>query len=93
MTLSGSDSHFYFAGLWRPAESGWPSCYAMITVPANPDIAPFQDRQVAVIRMKDAKAWLEHVVPEGELLAPQPRGTFCLTQVEGPQAEQGAFRW
>lgn len=93
VTMSGGDSHFYFAGLWRPAEGRWPTSYAMITIPANPDIAPCQDRQVAVIRMREAKAWLDHLKPEAELLAPMPKGAFCLTQVEGPKAEQGAFRW
>ena len=91
VTAAGRDSHFYFAGLWRPAEGDWPSCYAMITIPANPDIAPFHDRQVAVIRREQAAAWLDHFEPEAKLLAPLPKGSFRLEQVEGPPAAQAAL--
>ena len=93
VTMSGGDSHFYFAGLWRPAEGGWPACYAMITIAAYPDVAPIQDRQVAIVRMDDANAWLDQDDPEERLPAAHPKGTFSLRQIDGPEAEQRAFGW
>ena len=93
-TVSGGDSHFYFAGIWRKTGHSWPACYAMLTIPANPDIAPIQDRQVAVILMEDARAWLDEDEAAGGLLAPHAKGTYCLTQINGQPAEhQPAFRW
>lgn len=82
--LAGLDTHFYFAGIWRPAQGDWPPSYAMLTVPAGPDVDPYQDRHVAVIRRDDRMKWLDHQVPESELLHPFPKGSFWLEQIDGP---------
>lgn len=37
---------FYFAGIWRPASHDWPEAYAVVTIEANGDVAPYQDRQM-----------------------------------------------
>lgn len=71
-----SGDHFYFAGLWRPAARGWPESYAIITTEANGDVAPLRKRQMAVILRPDRFAWLDHRVPEADLLRPLPDGTF-----------------
>lgn len=81
-TLAVTNDLFYFAGLWRPAERGWPPSYALITTPAGPDIVPVQERQAAVIRRADRLGWLEHRETEAKLLAPLPSGSLWLEQVE-----------
>ena len=40
---------FYFAGVWRPAKADWPESYAILTVAANDDVAPYQDRQMELL--------------------------------------------
>lgn len=91
-TLAVTNDLFYFAGLWRPVERGWPPSYALITIPAGPDIAPIQARQAAVIRREDRMGWLEHWEPEGKLLAPLARGSFWLERVEEAPARSGGER-
>lgn len=89
-TLVGRDELFYLAAVWRPAEGDWPASYALITMKANPDIAPYQDRQVAVIRRADRWNWLDHLKPQDDLLSPHPKGTFGIEQIEGPAS---LFDW
>lgn len=67
---------FYFAGLWRPSTTGWPASYAILTIDANPDVAPYHDRQMAVLRRDDRMRWLDHDGDEQDLLRPLPPGTF-----------------
>ena len=68
--------HFYFAGIWRPATRDWPESYAVLTTAANADVAPYRDRQMAVILRRDRMAWLDRSVPEDALLQPLPQGSF-----------------
>ena len=74
-TRSDGDN-FYFAAIWRPASEDWPEAYAVLTTAANPDVEPCHDRQLAVIPRSTRMAWLDHAVPEEELLRPLPAGTF-----------------
>jgi putative SOS response-associated peptidase YedK len=67
---------FYFAGIWRPATADWPEAYAILTIEANADIAPFHDRQMAVLTRERRIAWLNGLVPDDEILRPLPAGTF-----------------
>ncbi|WP_085032990.1 SOS response-associated peptidase family protein [Ensifer aridi] len=67
---------FYFAGIWRPATHDWPEAYAILTIEANADLAPFHGRQMAVLTRDQRLAWLDGVVPEDEVLRPLPAGTF-----------------
>nr|WP_250812630.1 SOS response-associated peptidase [Neorhizobium tomejilense] len=67
---------FYFAGIWRQASIGWPEAYAILTVEANADIAPYHDRQMAVLTRDQRKDWLDGLLPEEEILRPLPAGTF-----------------
>jgi putative SOS response-associated peptidase YedK len=60
---------FYYAGLWRPAVESWPQSYAIPNVPANPDIAPYRDRQLAIIRRSERLAWLDSEHPDDVLRA------------------------
>lgn len=67
---------FYFAGIWLAAEEDWPEAYAVLTTAADPDVAPYNDRLMAVIRREDRMAWLDLTTPEEELLHPLPAGSF-----------------
>jgi len=67
---------FYFAGIWRPATLEWPEAYAILTTAANDDIAPYHDRQMAVLRRDQRMAWLDLTLPEVDLLRPLPKGTY-----------------
>nr|WP_302795364.1 SOS response-associated peptidase [Shinella daejeonensis] len=67
---------FYFAGIWRPATRDWPEAYAILTVEANDDIAPYHDRQMVVLRREERMAWLDLTRPEPDLLRALPKGTF-----------------
>jgi putative SOS response-associated peptidase YedK len=67
---------FYFAGIWRPATRNWPESYAILTTTANDDIAPFHDRQMAVLRREQRMAWLDLTRAETEILQPLPPGSF-----------------
>ncbi len=72
---------FYFAGTWRPAKPDWPESYAILTVPANTDVAPYHDRQVAVLRREQRLDWLDSLVAEDELLHPLSAGSFRVKEV------------
>ena len=89
-TLRGSD-WFYFAGIWRPKTDLWPEAFAALTTEANPDVAPYHDRQMAVIPHEDRLLWLDHVVDEAELLRPLPAGSFEAHVAQQKRAAQGAL--
>src|SRR4029450_9258249 len=65
---------FYFAGIWRPASHDWPEAYAVVSIEANGDVAPYHDRQMAVLRRRQRMDWLDLSRPEHELLQPWPIG-------------------
>lgn len=78
---------FYFAGIWRPGQPAWAASYAILTIEANADIAPFHDRQMAVVRREDRMRWLDHAEEEN-LLRPLSAGTFKVRRWERqPQGE------
>jgi putative SOS response-associated peptidase YedK len=78
---------FYFAAIWRPATEDWPEAYAILTIEANVDIAPFHDRQMAVLTRDQRMAWLDGMLPEDEILRPLPAGTFRLKRHAGAPAQ------
>jgi putative SOS response-associated peptidase YedK len=80
ITLAGGD-WFYFAGVWRPAKPDWPEAYAILTVEANPGVASYHDRQMAVLRRERRLDWLDSLGAEDELLRPLPAGSFCVKEV------------
>lgn len=88
-SLSDGD-WFYFAGIWRPATREWPEAYAVLTIPANDDIAPFHDRQMAVLRREQRMAWLDLTCPEEDILRPLPGGSFKVIEDRARNA-QAAF--
>jgi putative SOS response-associated peptidase YedK len=81
-TLRGREL-FYFAGIWRPAAHGWPASYAVLTIEANADAAPYHERQMAVMRRDDLMAWLDLARPEPDLLRPLPARSFHVEPDDG----------
>ena len=76
---------FCIAGLWRPAQEGWPESFTMLTLEPGPDVAPYHDRQVAVLDRPDWDAWLDPAGVATGLLRPSPAGSLLVTEMErGP---------
>ena len=78
-TLTGSEV-MAIAGLWSEAADGELS-FTMLTTAPGPDIAPYHDRQVCVLRPEDWAAWLFLTRPEADLLRPLPAGSLAVETV------------
>jgi len=63
------------AGLWREGQDGQPA-FTMLTTEPGPDVAPYHDRQVAVLRPEEWAAWIYLTKPEAELLQPLPAASL-----------------
>ncbi len=88
LTFSLADGDwFYFAGIWRPASQSWPEAYAVVTIEANDDVAPYRDRQMAVLRRRQRMDWLDLSRPEHELLKPLPIGAFRIERAIARQTQ------
>jgi putative SOS response-associated peptidase YedK len=72
---------FCLAGLWRPAEEGWPESFTMLTTAPGPDVEPYHDRQVVVLPRERWAAWLDPGSDPSPLLAPGPAGSLEVEQV------------
>jgi putative SOS response-associated peptidase YedK len=71
---------FCIAGLWRAtAEVG--EAYTLLTTEPCADVAPYHNRQIAVLSRSDWASWLDPSVPAKEVLKPLPAGTFQVEQV------------
>jgi putative SOS response-associated peptidase YedK len=69
------------AGIWKPGEGNHPPSFTMLTTAPGPDIVPYHNRQVVVLRPEDWSAWIKLTKTEGELLRPLPRGSFEVAKV------------
>lgn len=67
---------FYLAGVWRPATPRWASAYACLTIEANEDARPYAERQMVVVPRDLRMVWLDHLVPETDILKALPAHTF-----------------
>jgi putative SOS response-associated peptidase YedK len=72
------------AGLWRATEGDGPPAFTMLATAPSADVAPYHDRQVAVLRPHDWAAWLYLTKPEAELLRPLPDGSLEVKTVRAP---------
>ena len=68
------------AGLWSEDKDSSLS-FTMLTTEPGPDIAPYHDRQVVVLRPADWAAWLFLTQPEEDLLRPLPAGSLLVETV------------
>jgi putative SOS response-associated peptidase YedK len=71
---------FCIAGLWR-ATKDVGEAYTMLTCEPGPDVAPYHNRQVAVLSRADWSRWLDPDVPARDLLGPLPGGTLQVERV------------
>ena len=78
-TLAG-EPWFAIAGVWRD-DPKVGEAYTMLTCPPGPDVAPYHNRQVAVLGPGDWARWLDPAVPAAELLQPLPAGSLDVEQV------------
>ena len=78
-TRAGED-WFCIAGLWR-LDPKVGEAFTMLTTAPGPDVAPYHDRQVAVLDRADWAGWLDPEVPAAELLRPLAPGTLKVEQI------------
>jgi putative SOS response-associated peptidase YedK len=60
------------AGIWREGHGNHPPSFTMLTTAPGPDVIPYHNRQVVVLRPEDWLAWLALSKTEAELLRPPP---------------------
>ena len=62
----------WIAGLVR--DNAW----TMLTTSPGPDVAPYHDRQIVLLRQNEALDWLDLTRPEAELLRASPAGALSV---------------
>ena len=78
-TKSG-EPWFCVAGIWR-ADAQVGEAFTMLTMAPGPDIAPYHDRQIAILDREDWAAWLDHSISAKAVLKPLPAGSLAVEQV------------
>jgi putative SOS response-associated peptidase YedK len=78
-TVAG-EPWFCIAGLWRATDEVG-EAFTMLTTPPGPDVAPYHNRQIAVLTRDKWAAWLDHEVPASELIGPCPAGLLRVEKV------------
>lgn len=76
-TLSGA-SFMAIAGIWR---GGTPPAFTMLTTAPGPDVAPYHDRQLVVLKPEDWATWIYLTKPAADLLRPLPGGALAVETV------------
>ncbi|MEH2512222.1 putative SOS response-associated peptidase YedK [Nitrobacteraceae bacterium AZCC 1564] len=73
-TLNGGP-FLAIAGIWREGKNGAPA-FTMLTTEPSPDVEPYHNRQVVVLKPEDWAHWLYLTKPQAELLRPLPEGSL-----------------
>jgi putative SOS response-associated peptidase YedK len=71
---------FCVAGIWR-ANKDVGDAFTMLTMEPGPDIAPYHDRQIAVLNREDWGVWLDPSVSAKSILKSLPPGSLAVEQV------------
>jgi putative SOS response-associated peptidase YedK len=71
---------FCIAGLWRTDEQSG-EAYTMLTTNPGPDVAPYHDRQVAILHREQWGRWLDLSKPVKGLIGPLAAGTLKVAPV------------
>jgi putative SOS response-associated peptidase YedK len=71
---------FCIAGIWR-FDKAVGEAFTMLTLPPGPDIAPYHDRQIAILDRKDWAAWLDGSVSAKAILKPHAGASLAVEQV------------
>ena len=77
---------FAIAGLVREKAIGEEPAFTLLTTEPGPDVAPYHDRQPAIVPRPQWSAWLDLTHPAAPLLAPSPAGS--LSVVEAPRRDE-----
>jgi putative SOS response-associated peptidase YedK len=73
------------AAIWKQPSPEAPPCFTMLTTEPGPDIVPYHDRQVVVLRPAEWPHWIQLSKPEAELLRPLPAGSLAVETVRRPE--------
>jgi putative SOS response-associated peptidase YedK len=79
-TLNG-EPFMAIAGIWRDAQGNHPASFAMLTTAPGPDVRPYHNRQIVVLRPADWAAWLWLKKPQADLLRPLGEGSLSVATV------------
>ena len=72
------DTEFAIAGITRDdAKVG--ESFTLLTVPPGKDIAPYHNRQIALLTPPQWKFWLDHSMKSVDMLAPSVPGTLAVS--------------
>ena len=71
---------FCIAGIWR-TDPKVGEAFTMLTTEPGPDIAPYHNRQIAILDRADWAAWLDHSISAKAILKPLPAGSLAVEQV------------
>lgn len=71
---------FCIAGIWR-ANKDVGEAFTMLTMEPGADIAPYHDRQIAILGRAEWAAWLDPSVSSKTILKPLPPGSLVVEQV------------
>lgn len=73
---------FCFAGIWDRAKTtdGEIESFALVTMPAGPDVKPYHDRQPVILGRQQYEAWLDPKASVAPLLAPLPPGVLLVAR-------------
>lgn len=52
--------------------------FTMLTTEPGPDVAPYHNRQVAVIPQANWRSWIDHSAPAADLIAPLPGDSLAI---------------
>ena len=69
------------AGIWREGQGNHPAAFTMLTTMPGPDVEPYHNRQVVVLRPENWAAWIYLTKSETELLLPLPEGSLTVETV------------
>jgi len=68
-TIRGAD-WFWIAGIIKE------ECFTMLTADPGPDVKPYHDRQICLLKPEQGTDWLNLARPEAELLKPLPKNSL-----------------
>ena len=55
--------------------------FTLLTTEPGPDVAPYHNRQIAVLPVASWRGWLDYSAPAGDLLKPLEAGSLDVRQV------------
>ena len=74
------EAWFCIAGIWRDTKEAG-EAFTMLTMEPGPDIAPYHNRQVAVLDRSDWARWLDPSISAKRILKSLPAGSLAVKQV------------